>query len=121
VQPLSDEVILVLTTTAEKSDAQRLAQILIEARLAACTQISGPLESSYRWNSRIETAREWQLSVKTLRSKYEDVERAILESHPYDQPELIVVPTVIVSAGYYQWLVSQIVGKSTTPPPSTVS
>lgn len=105
---MTDDVIVIQTTTAEKTDAQRLAQMLIEGRLAACTQISGPIESSYRWNSRIETAREWQLSAKTLRSKYPEVERVILESHPYDQPELIVLPVLQVSPGYRQWLVAQI-------------
>ena len=71
------ELIEVITTTAEQSDAQAIAAMLVEKRLAACTQVSGPIESNYWWNDRIETAKEWQVTVKTRGDMYADVEAAI--------------------------------------------
>jgi periplasmic divalent cation tolerance protein len=102
------ELIEVMTTTAEKPDAQSIATMLVEKRFAACVQISGPLESSYWWNDRVETAREWQVVVKTRGDLYGAVEAAIRAVHPYDEPEILALPIVAVSAGYRQWLLSQL-------------
>jgi periplasmic divalent cation tolerance protein len=102
------ELIQVVTTTAEKNDAQAIASLLVERRLAACTQVSGPLDSSYWWNDRIETAHEWQVVVKTRGDLYAAVEAAIREAHSYDEPEILALPVVGVSAGYRAWLLAQL-------------
>jgi periplasmic divalent cation tolerance protein len=102
------EAIQVVTTTAEKKDAQTLAQALVERRLAGCVQIGGPIESHYWWNGRIETANEWTVTIKTLHSAYPAIEEAIRELHPYDQPEIIATKLAEVSPGYLKWLVEQV-------------
>ena len=102
------ELIEVLTVTAELADAQRIAAVLLDRRLAACTQIHGPLESSYWWNDRIETAREWQLVAKTKADLYAATEAAIGEFHPYDVPEILAIGIVGVSPGYRMWLLGQL-------------
>jgi periplasmic divalent cation tolerance protein len=102
------DAIQVVTTTAERTDAQRIAKSLLEQRLAACVQISGPIESSYWWNEQIETSQEWLCAVKTLRSMYDRVEQAIRELHPYDEPEILAVQIVAGSRGYLQWLADSI-------------
>lgn len=102
------EAIQVITTTAEKADAEKLAGAVLEKRLAACVQISGPIESRYWWNQRIETAREWLCTIKTRRDLFSKLERLLLELHPYDQPEIIATPIVEISAGYAKWLSEQV-------------
>lgn len=102
------EAIQVTTTTATKEDAQRIAAALVERRLAACVQVGGPITSCYRWQGAIETAEEWLCTIKTTRAAYEQVERAIRQLHPYDEPEIIAVPIVAGSAGYLQWLDRQV-------------
>lgn len=98
----------VVTTTAEKSDAERIAQAVLEQRLGACVQIKGPIESRYWWNDRIESATEWQVTIKTLRELYPTLEKLILDLHPYDQPEIVAMPLEPLSAGYFQWLIEQV-------------
>lgn len=105
---MADEIIQVVTTTADKQDADTLAQALLAKRLAGCVQISGPIESSYWWNGRIETAREWICTIKTIRSLYPQVEKALLDEHPYDQPEVMALAVTNVSAGYARWLHEQL-------------
>src|ERR1044072_7394915 len=100
--------IQVVTTTAEKKDAEPRAQAVLERRLAACVQITGPLESRYWWNGRIETAGEWLVTMKTRRDLYKPLEKLLLEIHPYDQPEIVGTPVVEVSAGYLKWLNEQV-------------
>ena len=109
------EAIQVATTTAEKQDAEALAQAVLERRLGACVQLSGPVESRYWWNNRLETAVEWMLIIKTCRDLYKPLEKLLLELHPYDQPEIIATPIVEVSAGYLKWLHEQVAadGKAT--------
>ena len=102
------ELIEVVTVTAEQADAQRIAALLLDRRLAACTQIHGPVESSYWWNDRIETAREWQVVAKTRADLYAATEAAIRESHPYDVPEILAIGIVGVSPGYRMWLLGQL-------------
>jgi periplasmic divalent cation tolerance protein len=102
------EAIQISTTTATREDAERLAAALVEQRLAACVQVGGPIASCYRWQGAIETAQEWRCTIKTTRAVYEQVERAIRQLHPYDEPEIIAVPIVAGSAGYLRWLEQQV-------------
>jgi len=102
------EAIQVSTTTATKEDAQKIAAALVERRLAACVQVGGPITSVYRWQGVIETADEWLCTIKTTRAAYEQVEAAIRQLHPYDEPEIIAVPIVAGSAGYLKWLDQQV-------------
>ncbi|NLE39086.1 MAG: divalent-cation tolerance protein CutA [Pirellulaceae bacterium] len=94
----------ITTTTASRDDARRITRALVERRLAACVQIRGPIESTYRWQGNIETADEWQCVAKTRRDLFDEVERAIRELHPYEVPEILAVEIVAMSAAYGRWL-----------------
>jgi len=98
------ETIQVITTTATKEEAQRIATALVESGLADCVQIVGPVTSVYRWQGKIETSEEWQCHVKTRGALYARVEVAILEVHSYDCPEILVVPIETGAVDYLQWL-----------------
>jgi periplasmic divalent cation tolerance protein len=102
------EAIQVVTTTAEKKDAETLAQAVLDNRLGACVQISGPIESRYWWNNRVELASEWVVTIKTRRDLYKPLERLLLELHPYDQPEILATAVVEVSSGYLKWMAEQL-------------
>ena len=102
------EAIQVVTTTAERKDADALAKAVLDKHLGACVQISGPIDSSYWWNNRLEKAQEWILTIKTRRDLYKPLEKLLLEQHPYDQPEIIATACVEISAGYQKWLNEQV-------------
>ena len=104
----NSDAIVVLTTTSDKKDAESLAQALLMHHLAACVQIAGPMESRYWWNERIETSREYLCLIKTRRERYVEVEKLLLELHPYDVPEIVALPAEGVSAAYFQWLCGQV-------------
>ena len=94
----------VLTTVGSEEDAERISVALVERRLAACVQTVGPIASRYRWRGEVETAREWQCLAKTEAGRYPEVEAAIRELHPYDEPEILATPIVAGSAGYLAWV-----------------
>ena len=104
---LLNSYIQVVTTTARREEAQRIARELVEARLAACVQIVGPIASTYRWQGKVENDEEWQCWVKTRSELYAQVEEAIRRIHPYEVPEIIAVPVVAGSANYLAWLDAQ--------------
>ncbi len=85
------EFIQVVTTISSQADARRIADALVQQRLAGCVQIVGPIESLYRWEGKIETATEWQCWIKTRKSHYKAVEQAIHKLHPYEVPEILAV------------------------------
>jgi len=96
--------IQISTTTETKEQAQKIARSLVEKRLAACVQISGPIESTYRWKGKIETANEWLCLIKTRDDLFDKVEAAIKKLHSYETPEIIAVPIVKGSREYLNWL-----------------
>ena len=98
------EYIQVVTTTERQADAQQIALALVEARLAACVQIVGPITSTYRWQGQIETAQEWQCWVKSRRELYEQIEQTICRLHPYDVPEILATAVLAGSAEYLAWI-----------------
>jgi len=102
------EPVQVITTTPSREDAEKIANALVDARLAACVQISGPITSTFHWNDAIETAEEWVCTAKTMLDACHDVEALMTEHHPYDVPEILAVPVVAVSEPYMKWLTDQI-------------
>ena len=98
------EYIQVITTTGCKEDAEKIAAALVEARLAACVQISGPITSTYRWKGAVETAEEWQCVVKTRRDLYDRIDETIRRLHPYEVPEILAIAIVTANQSYLEWL-----------------
>lgn len=98
------DLIVIETTLGARQDADKLAAALVDQKLAACVQITGPITSTYRWQGQIETSEEWRLSIKTERRYFEAAERAILALHPYEQPEILAFPVIAANAGYEAWV-----------------
>lgn len=99
-----EEYIQVFTAVEKKEDAERIANALLEKRLAGCVQITGPVSSTYWWKDKLEKAQEWLCFIKTSRSLYGELEKTIKETHPYETPEIIAVPIVAGSKDYLDWL-----------------
>lgn len=104
---MPSEAIQVITATAERSEANAIAAALLQQRLAACVQISGPVHSQYWWNNRIEMSHEFVLTIKTRRDLFPRLEAAILALHSYEQPEILAFAAVEVTPGYLKWLEEQ--------------
>ncbi|MFF9627501.1 divalent-cation tolerance protein CutA [Streptomyces fradiae] len=103
-------VLTVLTTTDAAGKAEELARSAVEARLAACAQVSGPVASVYRWEGAVETAREWRVLFKTAAARYGALEEHIRRHHDYDTPEIIAVPVVRGGADYLAWVARESAG-----------
>ncbi|MFB9555098.1 divalent-cation tolerance protein CutA [Streptomyces roseoviridis] len=110
MKPIS--VLTVLTTTDARAKAEALARGAVEARVAACAQVSGPVTSVYHWQGAVETAEEWQVLFKTTEDRYPALETHLLAAHDYDTPEIVATPATRVSADYAAW-----VRRETTPAP----
>ncbi len=102
------DYIQVSTTTETEHAAQEIAAALIEQRLAACVQVSGPVESVYRWLGKVQQSQEWLCTAITRASLFPQVVAAIRELHTYDCPEIVAVPIADGSAAYLTWLGEQL-------------
>lgn len=101
------DFVQVVTTAEREEDARRIADLLVEKRLAACVQIVGPITSVYRWKGQIESAQEWQCQIKTRQSLLDDLFDAIQAAHPYEVPEILALPILAGSREYLSWLEEQ--------------
>jgi periplasmic divalent cation tolerance protein len=98
----------VSTTTGTREVAERIAVELVDRRLAACVQVSGPTTSTYRWQEKIENAEEWVCTAKTSRQHLPAIQEVLERLHPYELPELIATPIVGGSEAYLNWLLEQL-------------
>ncbi|MCQ0022633.1 divalent-cation tolerance protein CutA [Streptomyces somaliensis DSM 40738] len=104
------QVLTVLTTTDDEAKAEALARSAVEARLAACAQVSGPVTSVYRWEGAVETAREWRVLFKTAAARYDALEEHVRRHHDYDTPEIVAVPVVRGGGDYLAWVERETAG-----------
>jgi periplasmic divalent cation tolerance protein len=95
---------LVLTTAGNEAEARKIANHMVEGRLAACVNIVPRIQSVYRWEGKVESAEEFLLIIKTTRTRSTDVKAAIRELHSYDLPECIVISMEDGSADYLKWI-----------------
>ncbi len=99
-----DSTRLVLTNLPDRASAERLAELLIAGRLAACVNILSPCRSVYRWKEAIQREEEHPLLIKTTAERYQALEEAIRAAHPYELPEIIAVPVVQGLLQYLSWV-----------------
>ena len=81
-----------------------LAHDAVQARLAACAQVAGPVASTFWWEDGIERAEEWMVMLKLPADRYSELAEFLLERHSYDEPEIIATPIIAGSAGYLDWI-----------------
>jgi periplasmic divalent cation tolerance protein len=96
--------IFVLTNLPDSASAFNLARELVQLRLAACVNVLSPATSFYRWKGRLEQATEFPLLVKSTRDRYEALEKAIVERHPYEVPEIVSWPVEHGLPAYLRWI-----------------
>ena len=102
------QYMMILTTTARMQDATRIAERLVDQRLAGCVQIGGPMLSTYRWEGAIQRTEEYMVIIKSRADLYETVEAAIKEVHPYDVPEIVGINVEAGSNEYLGWLAGEL-------------
>jgi periplasmic divalent cation tolerance protein len=98
----------ILTTAGSEEEARKIARHLVENRLAACVNIVPRVESIYRWQDKVDSAREWLLLVKTSQERFPAVRDAIRELHSYELPECVVINIEDGSSDYLHWLADSV-------------
>ncbi|MBM4375610.1 MAG: divalent-cation tolerance protein CutA [Deltaproteobacteria bacterium] len=100
-----DDALVVLSTVPVRDGhAERIARVLVEAGVAACVNVLGPVRSIYRWDGELCDDLEQQLVIKTRASRYAALEELLRREHPYDVPEILALPATLGSASYLSWL-----------------
>jgi periplasmic divalent cation tolerance protein len=101
---VSGRFLQVQTTTDSRAEAVELARAAVEARLAACAQVSGPVASTYWWEGSVERAEEWVLTLKLPAGGYQPLADFITRRHSYDEPEIVALPIVAGAETYLSWI-----------------
>jgi periplasmic divalent cation tolerance protein len=100
---VSDKIV-VLVTVGSAREGKKIARALLESRLAACVNITAPIQSLFRWEGKVASAREHLLVIKTTRGRFKHVKSRVCEIHSYTTPEIISLPITDGSAEYLQWI-----------------
>jgi periplasmic divalent cation tolerance protein len=97
------DVVIVLTTLPA-TDAERVARVLVEDRLAACVNILPPMSSTYLWRGEVVTETEQQLVAKTVRGQVTRIRERLAGIHPYELPEFLVLDVAEGGDAYLTWV-----------------
>lgn len=98
------ERIVVFITAGSEQEAQRIAELLVRERKAACVNIVPGVDSLFEWKGKLESARESLLIVKTRASLFLELVAAVKKVHSYEVPEIIALPIVGGNEDYLQWM-----------------
>jgi periplasmic divalent cation tolerance protein len=100
---VTDKVVI-FVTAASRGECKKIARHLVETRLAACVNISQPIESVYRWEGQIAEEKEFLLIIKSTRELFPEIRTEISKVHSYHTPEIICLPVIDGSRNYLQWI-----------------
>jgi len=98
--------IVILITTKNVREANRIATKLVEKKLIACANIVKDIHSIFRWKKKVEKEREVLLILKSKQACFAKIVKAVKKLHSYDVPEIIALPIVGGSKDYLKWLQS---------------
>ena len=97
-------MIVVLTTTPDAVEGEKLANLIVEAKLAACVQILPRMTSLYFWEGKVQTEPEHLLLIKTLEEKFDELSEFIKKNHSYEVPQIVAIDATKVSDEYLSWV-----------------
>lgn len=101
---MTTEHVIILTTWPDQDSARLHATTLLKNRLAACINILPEMQSLYVWEGELESGKEHQMIIKTTTHQIAAVQQAIVDSHPYECPEILVVPVTGGFPDYLNWI-----------------
>jgi len=100
-------ILIVLTTVADRTEAETLAEKLVKSRLAACVQILPAMTSVYYWEDKVQKETEHLLLIKSLWKNWDELRDFITRNHSYKVPEIVAIDAAKVSSAYLIWLVDE--------------
>ena len=104
---MKSEVVAVLVSAPDAETARRIGRTLVEERLAACVNVVPGVSSIYRWRGAVEEAAEVLLVVKTRAERADALAARVRTLHPYELPEVVVLPVRGGSRAYLQWVAAE--------------
>ncbi|HEY0929985.1 MAG TPA: divalent-cation tolerance protein CutA [Gemmatimonas sp.] len=99
-----DTVVVAITALPPDLDARAFARTFLDARLVACVSLLPGATSLYRWQGQLEEGTETIALLKTTAARVPLLREHMLSHHPYDVPELLVMPTADGLPAYLQWV-----------------
>ena len=96
--------VIIFITTASKNEAQEIAHGILKRKIAACVNIVDNVKSLFWWESKIDSAKEVLLMVKSKRSKLNKIIKFVKSVHSYDVPEIIALPIIGGFKPYLEWI-----------------
>jgi periplasmic divalent cation tolerance protein len=103
VKALNDYIII-LVTTKDEQEAEKISQLLLKERLIACANIVGPVTSFFHWSGKTEKAEECLVVMKSRRDLFGQVAESVKRLHSYEVPEVLALPIVDASKAYLDWM-----------------
>ena len=100
-------VLLVVTNLPDRASAEKLADALVEGRVAACVNILAPCRSVYRWKGALQRDEEHPVLAKSTADRYPALEALIRANHPYELPEIVAVPVERGLPAYLDWVAAE--------------
>ena len=99
------EHIWIITTTVETSEqAQNLAKLAIESRLAVCAQVDTGIDAHYRWKDELQQSTEYRIQFKLPMEAKEGLVKWLREQHPYDCPQILAWKAESCNPEYTNWM-----------------
>jgi len=98
---------LVYVTAPSLAEAEALARLAVEQRLAACANILPGMRSLYWWQGKLEQADEVVLLLKTTEALADELTRAIAQAHSYDCPCVVVLPIECGHPAFLDWIAAE--------------
>jgi len=96
--------IAVLTTAPCGAKAKKIAEFIISKKLAACVNIIPKIDSFFRWQAKVDKAKESLLVIKTKKALFGELVKAIKSKHPYEVAEIIALPIILGNKEYLEWI-----------------
>ena len=103
---MTTEYLLVLVTTANKQEAEKIANHLLNDKLIACANIFGPVTSLFQWSGNVNHAEEYLMVMKSKKDLFEKLTEAVKTIHSYEVPEILAFQVTDGSRTYLDWLQS---------------
>jgi len=100
--------VVVLSAIGTQPDAEKVGRALVDERLAACVNIVPVVVSIYRWKGAVEQEGELLLVIKTMAARLDALKARLMELHPYELPEVVVIPIVGGHGAYLEWIAEQV-------------